>query len=69
MAGSLNGKTGEVLRWLLGLALAAAVAYFTTIGSMNVELATVKATEQNHFSEVLRRLDDMKADLRELRSR
>jgi hypothetical protein len=64
----MNGKTGEFVRWMLGLALAAVVAYYTAIGAMSREIGEVKATEQSHFSEVLRRLDDLKSDVRDLRN-
>lgn len=63
-----HGKSGEMLRWLIGMALAALIAYFTTIGTMDKQITAVSERENNHFAEVLRRLEDLKSDLRELRS-
>jgi cell division protein FtsB len=60
---------GEWGRYLLGMVLAAAVAYFTTTSAIQIEIAQVKATQSAQFDEVLRRLNDMKEDLRELRGR
>lgn len=38
----MNGKTGEVLRWAIGLAAAAVVAYFTAQGTTNERLAVLE---------------------------
>jgi len=54
-----NGKTGEWLRWIAGLALAALVSYFTAIGAMQSRIAVVEEREQNHYMELLRRLDSI----------
>lgn len=69
MTGRFNGRTGEYLRYVIGLALAALIAYFTTIGTLNQAVAQVREREDNHFSEVLRRLDILQQDIRELRDR
>lgn len=58
-----------MVQWLVGLILAALVAYFTTTAAIQTQLAEAKATENSHFAEVLRRLDVMQADMRELRQR
>ena len=65
----LNGKTGEFIRYIAGLALAGLVAYFTTIGTMNRELGEVRTKQDENFNELLRRLDVLQADIRELRNR
>lgn len=65
----LNGQTGDLLRWLIGVVAAAVVAYFTTIGAIQAELSAQKAQQESQFSEVLRRLDLMQQDIRELRGR
>ena len=65
----MNGKTGELLRWAFGLVLAGVVAYFTSIGTISEEVARVHEREDNHFNEVLRRLEIMQTDIRELRNR
>lgn len=60
---------GEWIRWGGGLLVAALVSYFTAMGAINSEIAALKATEDSHFSEVLRRLESLQVDIRELRSR
>jgi hypothetical protein len=64
-----NSIHNPMVQWLVGLILAALVAYFTTTSAMQAGLAEVKATEESHFSEVLRRLDVLQDDIRELRDR
>ena len=59
----------ETVRWIVGLVLAGLISYLTTVGTMEKEIAEVRATEDAHFQEVLRRLDILQADIRELRSR
>lgn len=49
------------------MALAALVAYFTTTSAIQAEIAALKATEESHFAELLRRLDQVAIDIRELR--
>jgi len=49
------------------MALAALVAYFTTTSAIQAEVAALKATEESHFAEILRRLEVLTADIRELR--
>ncbi len=66
--GVLNGRTGEYIRWAATLALGAVVAYFTAQGAVQVELAEMKARQESQFGEVLRRLDLLQQDVRELRS-
>ena len=55
------------LHWIAGLALAALVAYFTTTAAIQAKIAALQATEESHFAEVLRRLDQLALDIRELR--
>ena len=45
------------VRFLIPILLAALVSYFTAQGTIQVQVATIRATEENHFQEVLRRLD------------
>lgn len=61
------GRSGDYVRWALGLLIAGAISYFTTINTMDGEIRDVRTTEDAHFKEVLRRLDVMQADIRELR--
>ena len=65
----MNGKTGEYVRWFVGVGAAALVAYFTTIGAIQAEVSEIKTRQDSQFSEVLRRLELMQADIRELRGR
>ena len=64
-----NKWGGEWVRWGAGLILAALVSYLTAIASISEELAVIKATEESRFAEVLRRLDALQIDIRELRNR
>lgn len=67
--GRFNGRTGEYMRWAGGLILAGLVAYLTTVGTMQTEIEKVRTTEDAHFNEILRTLQEMKVDIRELRNR
>lgn len=68
-AGASGGRSGEYVRWGLGFIVAALLSYFTTIATIDKAIGEVRTTEDNHFQEVLRRLDVMQADMRELRAR
>lgn len=57
------------LQKLLLLVLAALVAYFTTNSTMDKAIGQIDERENNHFAEVLRRMDAIQIDVRELRSR
>jgi hypothetical protein len=59
----------EWMRWAVAAILAAMVSYFTTMATVQQQTAEVKATEAAHFQEVLRRLDMLQVDVRELRLR
>jgi hypothetical protein len=65
----INGKTGEYLRWVLGFVVAAFVAYFTAMNTINSEIARINATQESQFGEILRRIDVLQDDVRELRGR
>lgn len=52
MSGSLNGKTGEWVRWLLVLAFAAISAHFTA----DRKIAVVDTREEARFAETQRSL-------------
>lgn len=56
------------MQWIIGVALAAITAYFTTTAAIQSEIAAMKATEESHFSELLRRMDVLQVDIRELRA-
>lgn len=64
-----NGKTGEYVRWVVGLIVAGTVSYATAMGAIQREIAIIKATQEHHFSEILRRMDVMQQDIREIRNR
>lgn len=60
----------RLLHWGLqgvGILLAAVVAYFTTIGAIQTSLAVVKQTEQDHYQEILRHIDNIETDIRDMR--
>lgn len=65
--GPFNGQTGDYVRWLIGVLAAAVVAYFTTVGAIQAEVSAIKARQDSQFGEVLRRLDLLQSDIRELR--
>ena len=69
MGERFNGKTAEYARYVFGLLLDALIAYFTTLSTLNQAVTEVRERENSHFSEVLRRLDVLQADIRELRDR
>ena len=54
--GPLNGKTGEYVRYLIGMGIAALVAYFTAQGALQERVSKVETLEQSHFEEVQRSL-------------
>lgn len=59
----------QLLRWLLMLAVSALIAYYTTNSTMDKAIGQIDERENNHFSEVLRRMDAIQIDVRELRNR
>ncbi len=63
MAGvaGLNGKTGEMLRWIASLAIGGIVAYYTAQGAMQERLAVIDTREQTRWDEVQRRLGSIEA--------
>lgn len=54
---SLPGPSEGWVKFLIPLVLAALISYFTSQSTIREEVSNVKTTEQNHFDEVLRRLD------------
>lgn len=57
MTSPLNGKTGEVLRWVAMLVLAGLVSYFTTTGALATRMAVAES-----------RIDRLSEDIREIKS-
>lgn len=66
MAG-LNGKTGEVVRWVLGGIAAALIAYYTAQGAITERLSAIEARQSAESSEMQRALARIETDIRELR--
>lgn len=68
----LNGKTGEVLRWLLGMVSAALIAYFTAQSAIEQRVTAVETRQSAQYEDLQRQVtdakSDIKADIRELRS-
>lgn len=60
---TVNGKTGEVVRWVIGLVLAGIVAYFTAIGTLQAQIAVITERETNHYMELVNRLGRIEAKL------
>lgn len=63
----LLGLVPDLVKILVPWAMAALISYLTTIGTMDRKIAEVREREDAHFQEVLRRLEDLKEDIRELR--
>lgn len=59
----MNGWTGEALRWVAGLILAGVVSYYTAIGSIKARIGVIEERENNHYSEVMRKLDRIERKL------
>ena len=49
----MNGKTGELLRWAMGLALAGVVSYYTALGAIRSDLKVLEERENNHYAELM----------------
>lgn len=64
-----NGKSGETVRFVLGLVLAGLIAYFTALSTLQTGLAVINEREQNHFNECKSAIDDLKSEIRLLRNR
>lgn len=60
----------HLTRALVAAVAAAIVAYFTgsaaAIDATKTQIAVVKATEESHFQELLRTVQELRADVREL---
>lgn len=52
---------------LLGLAIAAMVAYYTALGAVEKRVEGIDAREQAHYHELMRRLDELRNDVKDLR--
>lgn len=63
----VNGRTGEVLRWVLGLVFAGLTSYFVAQAEVQTAITRIDATQKAQFDELLRRLSIMQDDIRELR--
>ena len=59
----LNGKTGELLRFVAGLALAGLVSYFTAMQALSVQIAEVRKVEEAHFDELKRAVERVDGQL------
>jgi hypothetical protein len=71
MSGSLNGKTGELMRWVIGLCVAVIVSYFTAQNATNERLTKVEtqgAERWEYLKQTLSRIeskqDEDRADFR-----
>lgn len=69
MGGPLNGKTGEVMRWCIGLAVAALVSYFTAQNTTNERLTKIETRwefVQGSLTEIKTELKDQRKDIRDI---
>lgn len=49
---SLNGKTGDLMRWLIGIAAAVLVSYFTAKGTTDQRLTKVETQSEERWQYV-----------------
>lgn len=61
--------TMRTIEWAIGMALAAIVAYYTTVNALETKSAVLEEREQNHYHEMIQRLDEMRADIKDLKAR
>ena len=61
------GKAGEYFRWAATLVITATVAYFAAQSAIKSDIAAIKATQEGFQGEVLRRLETLQIDIREIR--
>lgn len=54
----------SLLQWLAAIALAGLVAYFTTVGTIQTSLGRIDQREQDHFGQLMQRIDDLGTALR-----
>jgi hypothetical protein len=55
------------LKWIIAMGLSALISYFTSQAKLEVGQARLDERENNHYSEVLRRIDLLSQDIRDLR--
>ena len=60
---SVNGRTGEMIRWVIALCITGIVSYYTAIGAIQSRIAVVEERELNHYGEMIRRLDRIEIKL------
>lgn len=58
-----NGRTGEMLRWVVNLVLAGIVAWLSANGAMQAQIAVLTERENNHYVELIRRFDRLEQGL------
>lgn len=64
-----NGKLVEAGKLFFGLVVAALVAYFTALNTIEQRVTRVETMEETHFQEVLRRLDRMENKIDKIEDR
>lgn len=64
----INGKTGELVRWLLGIVTAALISYYTALGAIENRVTAVETKQEAQFGELQRSFSDIRTDIRELRA-
>ena len=64
---TLDGKTGELLRWVLGSVVAILVSYYTAAISTEQRLTNVETTQRLNFDELQRSLTRIEIDVRDVK--
>lgn len=62
-----NGKTGEMVRWLLAVVVAILVSYYTAAISTEQRLTAVETTQRLNFEEIQRTLGRLEVDIRDVK--
>ena len=65
VVGSTNGKTGEFVRYLLAMVVAALVSYFTAIGTLQSRVSVMETKVQQIQEGDIRQIRE---DIREIKS-
>lgn len=68
MSGSLNGKTGEMLRWIVALVIAGVIGYYSSLVATTERLRAVEVLQDAQYAELLRAVTDVKQEVRDLRA-
>jgi hypothetical protein len=64
----MNGKAGEIAKYLLPILIASVVSYFTTVNLIQERITVVDTREQIRFEETQRRFEETQRALQRIES-